>query len=201
MVIAFFILIFYTTVRIGFNSIWESISPIYSYLFELIFVGVVYWYYQNKKSIKLFQIENKNHTLLRLLPWPFIGYFIYRLAAHSTIIIPFEFKSATNIILLLVVAPILEELIFRLALWEAVDEINQNKEVQIWISSILFSIGHLISFYMLPPDYRPFVMYQAVYVVILGIGASKMRQESKGIIGSILVHFLFNFGFYLGSLV
>jgi membrane protease YdiL (CAAX protease family) len=200
MVVAFFILVFYTTVRIGLNSLWETVNPLYSYLFEVIFVSLVYWFYRTKKNIKLFAFENKLQSVNRLIPWLPIGYIVYRLAVKAQIVIPFEFNTATNILLLLVVAPILEEFIFRLALWEAMDEISSNKELQIWVSSILFSVGHLISMFILPPEYRQFILYQAVYVVILGIGSSKMRQESKGIIGSILVHFLFNLGFYLGSL-
>jgi membrane protease YdiL (CAAX protease family) len=129
-----------------------------------------------------------------------MGFGVYRLANFSGISIPFDFKSLELVFMLLVIAPVLEELIFRFALWELVDDLIQNKEIQIWISAILFSVGHLVTIFMISPDFRPFVLYQAIYVIILSIGASKMRQESKGIIGSILVHFLFNFGFYLASL-
>jgi membrane protease YdiL (CAAX protease family) len=134
------------------------------------------------------------------VPWPLMGFGVYRLANFSGISIPFDFKSLELVFMLLLIAPILEELIFRFALWELVDDLIQNKEIQIWISAILFSVGHLITIFMISPDFRPFVLYQAMYVIILSIGAAKMRQESKGIIGSILVHFFFNFGFYLASL-
>jgi membrane protease YdiL (CAAX protease family) len=101
---------------------------------------------------------------------------------------------------LLLVAPILEELIFRFALWEAVSDFIKNEELQVWISSLFFSLGHLVAMYMLSPDFRPFVLYQSMYVIILGFGVSQMRIKTGGVLGSILIHFLFNLGFYLGSL-
>jgi membrane protease YdiL (CAAX protease family) len=115
-------------------------------------------------------------------------------------LIPFEFNSYATLFLLLIVAPILEELIFRFALWEAVSDYVKSEELQIWISSLLFALGHLVSMYLLPPDYRPFVLYQSVYVIILGFGVSQMRIKTGSLTGSILIHFLFNLGFYLGSL-
>jgi membrane protease YdiL (CAAX protease family) len=160
-----------------------------------------YLVYRKNKTIDLLSVGDKKAFIYRLIPWPIVGFIIYRLALKSTILIPFDFTNTINVFLLLILAPILEEFIFRFSLWEATDNLIKNKEIQIWISSLLFSIGHLIAFYMLPPDYRPFVLYQSVYVIILGIACSKMRQESNGLIGSILIHFLFNFGFYLGGLI
>lgn len=195
-----FIIIFYLTIRIGLNSFWDTLNPIYSYLFELSFVVSTYLVYTKRKKITLFAFEMNKSNLLRLVPWPFVGYFVYRLAFKSTMLIPFEFNSILILFLLLVVAPILEEFIFRFALWEAVGDLIKNEELQVWISSLLFSLGHLVAMYMLSPDFRPFVLYQSMYVIILGFGVSQMRIKTGGVLGSILIHFLFNLGFYLGSL-
>lgn len=196
-----FIILFYLTIRIGLNSYWEMVNPLYSYLFEICFVISTYLVFRKKREINLFKFELNQKNIIRLLPWPFVGYVIYRLALKSTILIPFDFSSYTLVFLLLIFAPILEEFVFRFALWEAVSDYVKSEELQVWISSILFSFGHLASMYMLPPDFRPFVLYQSVYVIILGIGVSQMRIKTGSIFGSIIIHFLFNLGFYVGSLV
>jgi len=196
-----FIIFFYLTIRIGLNPLWETISPLYSYLFEVCFVVSCFLVYRKKKKHKIFNVELDKNFLLQLLPWPFVGFIVYRLALKSTILIPFEFNSVQILLLLLIVAPVLEEFIFRYALWEAVSDLVKSDELKVWISSLLFSIGHLISMFMISPDFRPFVLYQSFYVIILGFGVSQMRIKTGSITGSILIHFLFNLGFYLGSLV
>lgn len=201
MMMSIFIIFFYLTIRIGLNPLWETISPIYAYLFEVCFVVSCYLVYRKKKERKIFNVELNKDFFLRLLPWPFVGFVVYRLAQKSTILIPFEFNSVQILFLLLVVAPVLEEFIFRYALWEAVGDLVKSDELKVWISSLLFSVGHLISMFMISPDFRPFVLYQSFYVIILGFGVSQMRIKTGSITGSILIHFLFNLGFYLGSLV
>lgn len=196
-----FIILFYVTIRIGLNSYWDLVNPLYSYLFEVCFVISTYLVFKKKREIKLFKLDLDQKNFLRLLPWPFVGYIIYRLAVKSTILVPFELTSLSTIFFLLVVAPLLEEFIFRFALWEAVSDLIKNEELRVWISAILFSLGHLVSMYLVSPDFRPFILYQSMYVIILGIGTSQMRLKTGGILGSILIHFLFNFGFYVGSLV
>jgi membrane protease YdiL (CAAX protease family) len=77
----------------------------------------------------------------------------------------------------------------------------KNKEAEHWASAIFFSIGHLIAIFTLPPDFRPFVLYQGMYVIILSLGASTMRVATRGVLGPVILHAIFNLGFYLGSLV
>lgn len=195
-----FILLFFITSRILLNSLWEQVSVYYSYLYEVLFILIVIFLKRSKRSLS-FKFEFSKENIFRIVPWPFLGFIFYRLANHSGITIPFDFKSLELVIMLLVIAPILEEFIFRFAIWELFDDVVKNKEVQIWFSAAMFSLSHFMAIYMISPDLRPFVLYQSLYVIILGIGSSKMRQESNGMTGSILVHFLFNLGFYFASLV
>lgn len=198
---AFFILAFYLTTRIGLNSVWDQLNPIYSYLFELAFVSTTIFLYKTERKTELLNFKISPTNYLRLLPWPFLGLIFYRLAVKANILIPFDFNNGASLVLLLIVAPILEELIFRFSLWVSFDRLCKNKEIQHWASAIFFSIGHLIAIFTLPPDFRPFVLYQGMYVIILSLGASKMREATNGVAGPILLHALFNLGFYLGSLV
>lgn len=198
--VSIFLIIFFIVSRVFLNSLWEQISVYYSYLYELLFVIGVFFYVKNKQRTKFkFKIDFTN--FLRLLPWPFLGFFIYQLAVKAQIIIPFDFRPFEIKVMLLLIAPILEELIYRYALWELFDNLTENNEIKIWFSSIMFSIGHLLAMFMIGPEFRPFVLYQAIYVVVLSIACSKIRIETKSILSSILLHFLFNLGFYFGSLV
>jgi membrane protease YdiL (CAAX protease family) len=198
---ALFILVFYLTTRIGLNSLWDQLNPVYSYLFEVAFVSATIFLYTTERKEELLNFKITKTNFLRLLPWPFLGFAFYRLAVKANILIPFDFKNGIGLILLLVVAPILEELIFRFSLWVSFNRLCKNKEAEHWASAIFFSIGHLIAIFTLPPDFRPFVLYQGMYVIILSLGASTMRVATRGVLGPVILHAIFNLGFYLGSLV
>jgi membrane protease YdiL (CAAX protease family) len=198
--ISLFIFILYIAVRLGFDTFWNNYSIYYSYLFEFVFVVVTFLYYQKKKQIKIeFKIPQK--IILKSTPWFFLGYIFHKLANVANVPIPFNFKSYELIFLLLILAPILEEFIFRMSLWESVDDFIKNDELKIWISTFLFSAGHLISLFYVPSEFKSFVLFQTMYVVILGIGASKIRIETKSVSGAILLHFLFNLGFLIAAFV
>jgi membrane protease YdiL (CAAX protease family) len=196
--ISIFILVFFIVARLCFDSFWNSLPVYYSYLFEIIFVLATGYYFLKKKKLN-WKFNADRRFLLSVLMWIFVGFLIERLAVAGMILIPFNFNSNKLVVMLLLVAPVLEELIFRMSLWEAVDDLLKDKEIQVFVSTFLFSIGHLLAIFVIPPEFRPFVAYQGVYVLILGVGASLMRISKNSVLAAILVHFGFNFGFYLGT--
>ncbi len=191
-----FIIIFYITTRVLLNSIWDQFPIYLSYIYEIILVALSYWVYKNEE-IKPWTKGRYKEYLYQMLPWLPLGFILHLLAKISGITIPFDITHLTTTLLLLIVAPVLEELIFRYMLWIAVEKFIKKPEWQIWISAIFFSLGHVIIMMTIPMEFRAFVLYQAAYVLVLSIGASYLRMKSKGMLAPITVHFLFNLGFYL----
>jgi len=195
-----FIIFFYLTTRILLNSIWDQLPIYLSYVYEIILVAISYWMYKNEE-VKPWSTGQIKEYATQLIPWLPLGFVVHWLAKISGITIPFDITHPTTVFLLLIVAPVLEELIFRYMLWSAVEKFVKKAEWQIWISAIFFSLGHVIIMMTLPTEFRAFVLYQAAYVVALSIGAAYLRIKTKGMIAPIALHFLFNFGFYLARFI
>lgn len=192
------LLVFFIVFRLGLDFIfWRNISVYASYAFECVFVGLVWFLYRDQ--IKLFKFYFKQLISDFLIPI-LSGFAIYKLAVYSLIPIPFDLKSLETIILLTTFGPILEELIFRMALWEPLKNIFTKTSHVIILSTILFAVGHLQALWFVPESLRSFVIYQTLYVIILGLGAGWRRSESQSLFAPILLHISFNFGFYLASL-
>lgn len=195
--ISLFVFVFFITSRILLNSLWEQFSVYYSYAFELLFVLASFWFLR-KKEIN-FKFKATKSLIIKSVLMFLLGAATIKLAKHSGFTIPFTLDNAEVIFLLLIIGPVLEELIFRFALWEWFDNIVKNKEIQLWTSTFLFSLSHFMAIFLISPDLRPFVLLQSFYVLILGAVVSKVRQESNSFLPSILVHFAFNLGFFIGN--
>lgn len=106
-------------------------------------------------------------------------------------------------------APLKEELIFRGVIQEVVlkqifqrvlsnkpesektkEDIAREKTHRVFISSTLFSLGHLVNLAVLPPEY---VLPQVVQSFVGGVVLGVVKESSAGIIGSIALHALNNY--------
>lgn len=197
MIISIFAFTFFVVTRILLDSLWEQYSVYYSYSYEALFIVVTFWLLR-KKNIN-FKFKFTTSLLIKSVLMFLLGVATLKLATHSGFTIPFDLSNKEVIFLLLIIGPILEELIFRFALWEWFDNFVKNQEIQIWMSTFLFSISHFMAIFMISPDLRPFVLLQSFYVIVLGTVLSKVRQESNSFLPSILVHFAFNLGFLIGN--
>lgn len=190
------ILVSYLAIKFGGDGLWREISVYWSYLFEFLFVAVAAVVYRNKIQIKL----PTTKLIFGGLAFSGIGGFsVYKSATISGIPIPFDLHGTETIFLLLILAPILEELVFRLALWENLKEIFKNNGVVLVLSALLFSFGHFIAYWSVPEDFQAFVQFQSFYVLLLGLGAGWARLNAGSFTGAIIIHFGFNFGFFLAS--
>lgn len=195
-----FIIFFYLTTRVLLNSIWDQFPEYFVYIYELILVAISCWVYKNEE-VKPWSTGYIKNYFIQLIPWLPLGFIVHWLAKVSNVSFPFDVTHPKTIFLLLVLAPVLEELIFRYMLWIAIEKFIKKTEWQIWISALFFSLGHVVIMLILPTEFRAFVLYQAAYVVALSIGASYLRIKTKGMIAPIAVHFLFNLGFYLARYI
>jgi membrane protease YdiL (CAAX protease family) len=176
--------------------IWSHISVYYSYLFEILIV--TFAVLKLHKPNLNFIINKKMILFFCMLI--LAGFITHFTAKWGQIMVPFNFNSLETICLLLFLAPVLEEAIFRLALWDAIKQLTQKKYILISLTSLFFMMSHFISYWYVPEEYKSFIIYQAAYVIPLGISTGLARVSTQSITAPILIHFAFNLGFLLFGL-
>ncbi len=190
--------ILYLIVRFGFTSNLDSLGEFASYIFEVLLVAssiLLSW----NTFCELFKFHRS--AFLGSIGSLIFGFAIFKLAAFSNILIPFDLHGVQTIVFLLLISPILEELIFRFFLWKPFDSLTQRPFLTWVLTSIVFSYSHLHALWFSPKEIHPFVIYQTMYTLILGFCCGYFVYKQKFVLGGILVHFFFNLGFYLAFLM
>ena len=175
---------------------WRSISEYYSYAFEVAFVVAAYGVF--RRRVVLWKCPGRGDvlgTVLALLG----GGAVFKAAAPLGAPIPFDLSARETLFLLLVVAPILEELIFRMALWEAFRSFLKSERQVLAVTTFLFALGHFAAYWFVPAQFHHFVLYQTSYVLLLGCFAGWRRMKADAVVAGVWVHFGFNLGFFLAS--
>lgn len=173
------------------ESLWEYAS----YFFELV-VAICSCMLINEKL--KFNIKNIPKILIISTSSLMIGLFIYRFAFANKILIPFDLTSIESLVFLLIVAPVLEEGIFRFFLWKTFASLNIK--FAFILTTIFFSYSHFHAYWFFPQNFHQFIFYQTIYTLILSLLCGYSVWKYNSLVGSILIHFAFNLGFYLGSL-
>jgi len=172
-----------------------SFSPWTLYGFEVFFVGLSILCF---RGLTLKFTVSRTTALSGVVALGF-GFLVFFFAKMSGILVPINVHDGLTTILLLVYAPIFEELIFRFGVWKASKSLIGNDMAGFVTSSVLFSFSHFYSYFFVSADFRPFILYQTVYTLILAIflGGMLIRTRSLGV--TVGLHFLFNFGFFIGA--
>lgn len=190
--IAILFLSLFLLIRFGGDGFWRTLPYEMSYLFELGFVVLVVGVYRKQVSWKWVQKETMKNSIFSFGFGFLVAYSVEPLGLPM----PFDFSSKETIFLLLIVAPVLEELVFRMALWELIAKIFTSIKLQICLSGVLFALGHFLAFFHVPEAYQSFVLYQTGYTLLLGFYLAWNRYRAGTVFNPILFHFCFNFGFY-----
>lgn len=127
-----------------------------------------------------------------------LGFIAFRLCGSIGWTVPFELSGGETIFFLLVVAPVLEEGLFRFLLWTPIARMNGGAALV--VTSVLFSYSHYHAIAFVPADYHAFIYFQTIYTFILALGCGAMMLKHRSLSGAVLMHFMFNLGFYAGSL-
>ncbi|MFA6236499.1 MAG: CPBP family intramembrane glutamic endopeptidase [Bacteriovorax sp.] len=192
------LLIGFLLLKVLEETTWKSFSPYYSYLLELLFIFIVHYVF--KDNIRLWKNFDKSDwgmSLVALLA----GLLVCKLTPSLGLIIPFDFSSIETLLFLLIVAPVLEEFLFRMALWETLKTFWDNGWFLIAATSSLFSLGHFSAYWFVPDEFKNFVLYQSVYVIFLAILLGRQRLKTNSLNVPVMMHFGFNLGFYLGNVI
>ncbi len=190
------ILLAYLVIRFVFTQFLDSFGPYASYILETILVLVAISL-SGRLFISRMRLNNKS-ALLALLFLP-LGFLIFKTAAVLQIPIPFDLKGAETLVFLLVVAPILEEAIFRFFIWKPIEQINPK--LALVCTSLLFSYSHFHAFWFVPAQIHNFIYYQTIYTFLLALACGFSVLKYNSLVGAMLIHFMFNFGFYLASII
>lgn len=98
---------------------------------------------------------------------------------------------------LLVMAPILEELVFRGVFFGLGEKARVKSDVNVLYNSLLFSLSHVPAIWILEREFHTFIVFQMFYTLALGFICSQSRLKSQGLLSPVLLHFLFNLVFYI----
>lgn len=196
--IPIFILAFYGVVRFGLTQWLDSFGEYASYIFETAFVSLVGFYYRDRLKLSL----NLSKELLGgFAPAVLLGGISFLCTKPLGLIVPFDLRSNETILFLLLIGPILEEMIFRMALWESVVDLTRSISPYaiLPVSVLIFSYAHFHAYWFVPEQIRPFVIYQALYVMPLAAYSGYRKFRTGSISPAILVHVGFNAGFFAAS--
>lgn len=161
------LLVGFLGLRLGLEyAFWRTISPYYSYGFELAFIVLVFKVYPG--SFTMGSITN-TQTPMGLFVAIASGALICKLIASAGIPIPWDVNQIEVVFLLLLLAPMLEELVFRYALWELLKLPRFTVSERIVWSAGIFSLGHFVAFLTIPDLFKPFLVCQVLYVMMLGL--------------------------------
>lgn len=188
---------FYLVIRFGFTRQLDEAGSYASYIFEVLCLSVAIAMYR-KRIFSSFKISLS--TVYGIIAGLGAGYGIFKIAGGLSIDIPFDLEGTETLLFLLVVAPILEESIFRFLVWQPLQYISQRPIVPLVSTSLIFSYSHLHAIWFVPEEIQSFIFYQTVYTFLLGLACGFYIYRYSSLASAILVHFAFNLGFYLASL-
>ncbi len=191
-----FIVIYFISHYALDNLVWKNVSEYYLYTFELLFVFATIYLLKSKINwigpVTRFDVTTAPLAGL-------FGLLVFKTATSLGIQVPFDFKSPEIIFQLLVIAPVVEELLFRLALWNCVEAFSNKPKTLVTITTFLFALGHFTAYFYVPAEFKSFVIYQTIYATFLSIWVSIGKLKTHKMQTPVLVHFMFNLGFYLGT--
>ncbi|OFZ47644.1 MAG: hypothetical protein A2381_09490 [Bdellovibrionales bacterium RIFOXYB1_FULL_37_110] len=196
-IISLILVTFYFIIRFSFDFFGIELPSYGGYFIDLIAIFLVILI--NLKSFfakPIWKFSLIFYTLANL----FLGIGIFQIGKFLNYLPPFDFNSLELLVFLLLIGPVLEELLFRFAVWEALKEWIASRYI-VLISSMLFSLFHFTVIFNADPSYRGFICYQTIYVFGISLLWGYLRQKSGSWVCPLVAHFLFNLGFYLGTFV
>jgi len=189
--------IIYLMVRFAFTRQLDELGPYASYILEAVVCAICVLLFGVKKFVGLFPIKRLDLKLTALSLVS--GLAVYKAAYALEIPIAFQMQALETIVFLLVVAPILEELIFRFVLWQPIARFTKSPVAALVATALLFSYAHLHAIWFVPPEFHAFVYYQTTYTLFLGLLCGFSLYKSNSLLSSMVLHFSFNLGFYLAT--
>jgi membrane protease YdiL (CAAX protease family) len=109
---------------------------------------------------------------------------------------PFHFLE-NPFLQLVIIAPLLEELIFRGALGGYQLKFFNDFRFNWAINGLVFSFSHLLGYWVVPEEYQTFIWVQVFYTFLLGALCYRSLEKTRNVLFPIGIHLVFNLMFYL----
>jgi len=190
-----FLIIVITYFSFSWGLPWHMIpSEIsFSYLFDLFFaLGVCFIFRLPWK----YKVRFNRHILICLAELICLGVAVIGAIWFFDIETPFRLVQDLEWHLV-ILAPILEELVFRQTFQRLLVHSVGGKRVTSMLVAAIFAFSHLIALKVLPAEYIPFIGFQVFYTFILGLLCGQALLRFGSILVPIAMHFVFNLMFYL----
>ena len=186
----------YLVIRFGFTQQLDALGTYSSYVFEVFCVSVALALFGKEIFTAL--------TIRKQVSYGMVlgaagGFGVYKFAASMGILIPFDLSGRETILFLLVVAPILEEAIFRFLVWQPIELLSRRRAITLVTTSAIFAYSHLHAIWFVPPEIHNFILYQTAYTFLLGLACGYYVYHHSSLACAMLIHFCFNLGFFLAS--
>ncbi len=194
-IIAAALLLFYLVVRFALVQYLDALGHYASYVFEGLFVTGVMVLYRARIQVAFGQLRRVLPDCVLALP---LGFGVFKLAIYLGILIPFDLADRETILLLLIVAPLLEECIFRQALWHLTETLWAGPVVTLGVTSSIFAFAHFHAYFFVPAEVQQFMVYQTFYALVVGVWWGFRYMKTRSLAVPIALHVIFNLGFYLG---
>lgn len=175
-------------------EVHESIST--SYFFDIVFIAITGVILKEKIDFKILEPLK---LLIKTLLTSIIAVVVILLTEKMNLLAPFRFIDQLAV-QILILAPFVEEFIFRYGVFHLIKRTQINVKYQIVINAFLFSISHIQAIWILPQDFHGFIYYQVAYTFLLGWVCTKVMMVHKNIFAPIIIHFIFNLMFYIAVL-
>lgn len=167
-----------------------------SYAFEIVFVAVLLYFARGRFRL---WAPVKGPYAIEVSMALIFGMLTLQICNWFAIPNPFDLNDPQLLFFLLIVGPILEELLFRQVLWFVFEDLFKSAK-SAWIATaIFFSFGHFYAYLSVPEEFKPFVLYQSIYTLILAFWWGHRYLKYRAYAPVLILHFTYNFGFYLGS--
>lgn len=191
------LVLLYLGVRYPLLPYLDQVGTYASFVFEFVFALAVGFIFRARIS---FRVRPSVALAMQGLIAIIAGFLIFEMTSPLMLVIPFDLSDTKLVILLLLIGPLIEELIFRMSLWELFQEIFGSPKLTLVFTSLLFSAAHFYSYFSVPDTIQPFILYQTIYTLVLGFALGIKRQSDQSPTSAIILHSLFNLGFYFGYL-
>lgn len=186
----------YILVRFVFTRQLDTLGEFASYYFEVICI-VIAILICGKKIISFFNLKRTaSYAMVLSL---ITGFGIFKLASFLQIIMPLDLKNLITVVFLLLIAPVLEELIFRFLLWQPIQILIKKPYLTLALTSLIFSYSHLHAIWFVPTEYHQFIILQTTYTLFLGLTCGFYIYRYSSLSSAIFIHFAFNLGFFAAS--
>lgn len=196
MILSFIFVISYLLVRFGYAQEIDQLHPYASYAFEASVIGLALVFYHQKLKVA----PPKGFAFWIELPLNLVlGSLTYIIAKSSQYFIPFNWSLSETIPLLIFFGPVLEEFLFRFALWQPIAQLSHHKGTTTLLTALLFSWSHFYPYFFVPAVFRPFILFQTIYTFFLGIWWGTRLAQTKNLTIPLALHISFNLGFFLAA--